>query len=129
MSEIFVKFRITNAKFCSRKCFKRQFDPEDQYLDHICRDLFCSSFDAGQNIYTNLSSIVNGFPVINGNKRKIEEILTNPNFDAKGRGQDQKSKRTFCSFFDARHNIYTSLSSADNTFRVITINGNAITLK
>ena len=93
------------------------------------RDIFCSSFDAGQNIYVNLSSVVNGFPVINRNKRKIEQISLKANFDIKDEGQGQKSNRTFCSFFDARHNIYTKLSCADNTSRVITANGNANTLK
>ena len=93
------------------------------------RDLFCSSFEAGQNIYTNLSSAVNGLPVINGKRRKIEQISLKSNFHPKGQDQGQKSKRTFCSFFDARHNIFTKLSSADNTSPLITANGNANTLK
>ena len=59
------------------------------------RDLFCSSFDAGQNIYTNLSSVINGFPVINENRQKIEQISLKSNFRSKGQDRDQKSKRIF----------------------------------
>jgi hypothetical protein len=95
----------------------------------MCRDLFCSSFDAGQNIYINLSSVVNGFPLIIRNKRKIEQISLKANFDIKDEGQGQKSKRTFCFFFDGRQNIYTKLSSAEYTSRVISPDGIANTLK
>ena len=61
--------------------------------------------------------------------KKNEQNSLKSNFLPKGQGEGQKSKRTFSSFFDARHNIYTKLSSANNTSRVITANGNANTLK
>jgi hypothetical protein len=95
----------------------------------MCRDLFCSFFHAGQKIYTKLSTVVNGFPVINGNRRKIDQISLKVNFDIKDEGQGQKSKKTFCSFSDARQNIYTKLSSAEYTSRVISPDGIANTLK
>lgn len=61
---IYAKCRTTNLKSVLTNILKYRFDTEDDVRRENDGNLFCSSFDSGQNIHTNLSSAVNGVRAI-----------------------------------------------------------------